>query len=55
MAIVMLLDPLGVGIVSSTDGDLCGDAPVVVLVPDRTEREFKAAVSLVFKILDTVL
>src|SRR6267142_4448458 len=51
MAVVTLLDPLGIGIVAPTDEDLSGDSPVVVLVPDRTEWEFEATVSLTFEVL----
>jgi len=55
-AVVELLDPLGVGVISSPDGDLGGDAPIVVLVSDGTERELlEDAVSLAFEILDAVL
>jgi len=55
-AVVALLDPLGVGIISPSDGDLSGDTPVVVLVSDGTERELlEDAVSLAFEILDAVL
>jgi len=55
MAIVALLDPLGIGIVSSTDGDLCGDLAVVVLVANGMEGELEAMVSLAFEVLDIVL
>jgi|SRR6267142_2479215 len=55
MAVVALLDPLGVGVVSSADGDLGGNVPIVVLIPDGTEWEFEATVSLAFKALDAVL
>src|SRR6267142_109864 len=53
-AIVALLDPLGVGVVSSADGDLGGDAPVVVLIPHGMEQELEATVSLAFEALDVV-
>jgi len=54
-AIVVLLDPLGVSVVPSSDRDLCGDSPVVVLIPSGTEGELEATVSLAFEVLDTVL
>src|SRR6267142_2282954 len=55
-AVVALLDPLGVGVVSSPDGDLGGNMPIVVLVPNGTKRELlEDAVSLVLEILDAVL
>jgi len=54
-AVVVLLDPLGVGVISSADGDLGGDTPIVVLIPDGTEQELEATVSLAFEALDTVL
>jgi len=54
-AVIALLDPLGVGVVSSADGDLGGDTPIVVLIADGTEWEFEAMVSLAFEVLDTVL
>jgi len=54
-AVVVLLDPLGVGVVPSIDRDLGGDVPVVVLVADGTERELKVTVSLPLDGLDMVL
>jgi len=54
-AVVALLDPLGIGIVPSADGDLGGDVPVVVFVPNGAEWEVEATVSLVFEVLDAVL
>jgi len=51
----MLLDPLGIGVISSADRDLCGDPAIIVLVANRTEGEFEAVVSLTFKVLDVVL
>jgi len=54
-AIVAELDPLGISVVPSTDGDLGGDMPIVVLVADGTEWEFEVMVSLAFEILDVVL
>src|SRR6267142_1110310 len=55
-SVVALLDPFGVGVVPSSDGDLSGNAPVVVLVSDGTERELlEDAVSLAFEVLDAVL
>jgi len=55
-AVVALLDPLGVGVISSPDGDLGGNTPVVVLIPDGMERELlEDTVSLAFEVLDAVL
>jgi len=55
MAVVALSDPLGVCVIPSTDGDLGGDMPVVVLIPDWMKGELEAAVSLVVESLDAVL
>jgi|SRR6267142_3201402 len=55
VAVVALLDPLGISIVPSTDGDLCGDPTVVVLVADGMEGKLEATVSLAFEVLDAVL
>ena len=55
MAVIALLDPLGVSVVSSANGDLGGDAPIVVLIPDGTEQELEATVSLAFEALGAVL
>jgi len=50
------LDPLGVSIISPSDGDLSGDTPVVVLVSDGAERELlEDTVGLTFEVLDAVL
>jgi len=55
-AIVALLDPLGVSVISSPDGDLGGHAPVVVLISDGTERELlEDTVSLALEVFDAVL
>jgi len=54
-SVIALLDPLGVGVVSSTDGDLSGDAPVIVLIADGTEWELELAVNLALEGLDAVL
>src|SRR6266850_8103203 len=54
VAVIALLDPLGVSVVSSANGDLGGDAPIVVLIPDGTEQELEATVSLAFEALDAV-
>jgi|SRR6267142_5772435 len=55
LAVVTLLDPLGIGVVPSADGDLSGDVPIVVFIPNGAEREFEAMVSLTFEALDAVL
>jgi len=55
VSIVALLDPLGVGVISSADRDLGGDLAVIVLIADRMEGELEAMVSLMFKVLDVVL
>jgi hypothetical protein len=46
MAIGVELDPLGLGVVSVTNGDLGGDSPSVVLITVGSDGKLKVPISL---------